>query len=150
VFEKHGAELDSLRADAELMFTANPKTALTDMRTSNDLLNDRTLIVVQGNKRAAIVTLHFDQETVLLTRQVRSTPSPVGRLPRQDRLFGIKGRQRPENAVQMDDDLAGRPVEFRDREVSDDRRHRRDSTAGGLEALLSWLVVSSLALGSGR
>jgi hypothetical protein len=81
VLEMHGAELDSLRADAELMFPANIKTALTGMRTSNDFINDRTVLVVQGQKGAAIVTLYFDEETGLLTRQVRSTPSPVGRLP---------------------------------------------------------------------
>jgi photosynthetic reaction center cytochrome c subunit len=81
VLEFHGAELDSLRADAELMFPGNIKSLLTGMRTSNDFLNDRTQLVVQGNKGAAIVTLYFDEETGLLTRAVRSTPSPVGRLP---------------------------------------------------------------------
>jgi hypothetical protein len=81
VLEMHGAELDSLRADAELMFPASIKTVLTGMRTSNDFINDRTVLVVQGQKGPAIVTLYFDEETGLLTRQVRSTPSPVGRLP---------------------------------------------------------------------
>lgn len=81
VLEYHGAELDSLRADAELVFPANVKTVLTGMRTSNDFLNDRTQLVVQGTKGGAIVTLYFDEETGLLTRSVRSTPSPVGRLP---------------------------------------------------------------------
>ena len=81
VLELHGAELDSARADAELLFPANVKTMLTGMRTSNDFIDDRTVLVVQGNKGAAIVTLYFDEETGLLTRSVRSTPSPVGRLP---------------------------------------------------------------------
>ena len=81
VLELHGAELDSARADAELLFPANIKTMLTGMRTSNDFIDDRTVLVVQGNKGAAIVTLYFDEETGLLTRSVRSTPSPVGRLP---------------------------------------------------------------------
>jgi hypothetical protein len=81
VLELHGAELDSARADAELAFPANIKTMLTAMRTSNDFINDRTVLVVQGNKGNAIVTLYFDEETGLLTRSVRSTPSPVGRLP---------------------------------------------------------------------
>ena len=81
VLEFHGAELDSLRADAELMFPANIKSLLTGMRTSNDFINDRTQLVVQGTKGTAIVTLYFDEETGLLTRSVRSTPSPVGRLP---------------------------------------------------------------------
>jgi len=83
VMELQGAELDSARADAELMFPANIKQALTNIRSSVDLLNDRSVLVVQGNKGNAIVTLYFDQETGLLTRLVRSTPSPVGRLPVQ-------------------------------------------------------------------
>jgi photosynthetic reaction center cytochrome c subunit len=81
VLELHGAELDSARADAELLFPANIKSMLSGMRTSNDFIDDRTVLVVQGNKGAAIVTLYFDEETGLLTRSVRSTPSPVGRLP---------------------------------------------------------------------
>ena len=81
--ELHGAELDSARADAELMFPANIKGALTNMRSSSDFINDRTVLAVQGNKGAALVTLYFDEETGLLTRAVRSTPSPVGRLPVQ-------------------------------------------------------------------
>jgi photosynthetic reaction center cytochrome c subunit len=83
VMELHGAELDSVRADAELLFPANVKSALTNMRSSVDFINDRTVFVVQGNKGNAIVTLYFDQESSLLTRMVRSTPSPVGRLPVQ-------------------------------------------------------------------
>ena len=81
VLEYHGADLDSLRADAEMVFPGNIKTMLTAMRTSNDFINDRTVLVVQGNKGNAIVTLYFDEETALLTRSVRSIPSPVGRLP---------------------------------------------------------------------
>ena len=81
VLELHGAELDSAKAEAELTFPVNIKQALTGMRTSNDFLNNRTQLVVQGNKGAAIVTMYFDEETGLLTRLVRSTPSPVGRLP---------------------------------------------------------------------
>ena len=81
ILEMHGAELESARAEAELAFPANVKQVLTGMRTSNDFLNDRIVQVVQGTKGAAIVTLYFDEETGLLTRLVRSTPSPVGRLP---------------------------------------------------------------------
>ena len=81
VLEFHGAELESARADAELVFPANVKQVLTGMRTSNDFINDRTVLVVQGFKGGAIVTMYFDEETGLLSRLVRSTPSPVGRLP---------------------------------------------------------------------
>jgi len=81
VMELHGAELDSLRADAELMFPVNVKQALTNLRSSNDFLDDRTVLAVQGSKGNALVTMYFDEETGLLTRLVRSTPSAVGRLP---------------------------------------------------------------------
>lgn len=81
VLEFHGAELESLRVEAESAFPANVKQLLTGMRTSNDFINDRVVQVVQGLKGAAIVTMYFDDETGLLTRLVRSTPSPVGRLP---------------------------------------------------------------------
>jgi len=81
--ELHGAELDSVRADAELMFPANFKQALTNLRSSNDFINDRTVLAVQGSKGNALVTMYFDEETGLLSRLVRSTPSMVGRLPVQ-------------------------------------------------------------------
>jgi len=83
VLELHGAELDSARADAELMFPANVKQALTNVRSSNDFLNNRTVLAVQGSKGNALVTMYFDDETGLLSRIVRSTPSVVGRLPVQ-------------------------------------------------------------------
>lgn len=83
VLELHGADLDSARAEAELLFPASVKTVLTGMRTGNDFINDRTVQVVQGIKGGAIVTMYFDEETGLLSRLVRSTPSPVGRLPVQ-------------------------------------------------------------------
>ena len=81
VLELHEAELESARAEAELAFPANIKQILTGMRTSDDFIDGRILQVVQGFKGAAIITMYFDEETGLLTRLVRSTPSPVGRLP---------------------------------------------------------------------
>ena len=81
VLELHEAELESAIADAELVFPANVKQVLTGMRTSFDFINNRTVLIVQGLKGRAIVTMYFDEETGLMTRLVRSTPSPVGRLP---------------------------------------------------------------------
>ena len=84
VLELHGAELDSARADAEMMFPVNVNAkALTNLRSSIDFINDRTVLAVQGNKGNALVTMYFDEETGLMTRLVRSTGSPVGRLPIQ-------------------------------------------------------------------
>jgi hypothetical protein len=84
VLDLHGAEVDSARADAEMMFPVNVTTnALTNMRSSIDFINDRSVLAVQGNKGNALVTMYFDEETGLMTRLVRSTSSPVGRLPVQ-------------------------------------------------------------------
>lgn len=83
VMELHGAELDSARADAELTFPASIAQALTNQRSSTDFINNRTVLAVQGSKGNALVTMYFDEETGLLTRLVRSTPSVVGRLPVQ-------------------------------------------------------------------
>ena len=83
VLELHGAELDSARADAEMISPGNLLKALTNMRSSNDFLNDRSVLAVQGNRGNALVTMYFDEDTGLLTRLVRSTPSVVGRLPVQ-------------------------------------------------------------------
>lgn len=83
VLELHGAELDAARAEAELTFPANIKQALTNMRSSSDFINNRTVLAVQGNKGNALVTMYFDEESGLLSRLVRSTPSPVGRVMAQ-------------------------------------------------------------------
>lgn len=84
VLELHGQELDSARADAEFTFPANVAVkGLTNLRSSIDFINDRTVLAVQGNKGGALVTMYFDDETGLMTRLVRSTGSPVGRLPVQ-------------------------------------------------------------------
>ena len=81
VLELHETELESARAEAELTFPANIKQVLTGMRASDDFIDGRILKVVQGFKGGTIVTMYFDEETGFLTRLVRSTPSPVGRLP---------------------------------------------------------------------
>ena len=52
VMELHGAELDSARADAELVLPGQRQELLTNMRSSNDFINDRTVLAVQGNKGA--------------------------------------------------------------------------------------------------
>jgi outer membrane lipoprotein-sorting protein len=90
VLDLHTAELDSARADAELTFPANLKAALTGMRSSRDFLNDRSVFAVQGAKGMALVTMYFDEETGLMTRLVRSTPSPVGRIVVQTDYAGYR------------------------------------------------------------
>jgi hypothetical protein len=80
-----GADLDGLRLDAELAFPARIKQIAGDWRTgAATVIDDREVQPVQGTGAGgALVTLYFDSESGLLVRQVRSIPSPVGRLPTQ-------------------------------------------------------------------
>lgn len=77
-----GQELEGIRLEAELMFPARIKQALTKWRVGNPaLLDDREVQLVQGNTPGGgVATLCFDAETGLLVRLVRYAASPVGRL----------------------------------------------------------------------
>ena len=80
-----GADLDGLRIDAELAFPARIQQIAGDWRTgAATVIDDHEVQPVQGTgSGGALVTLYFDTESGLLVRQVRSIPSPVGRLPTQ-------------------------------------------------------------------
>ena len=80
-----GADLDGLRIDAELAFPARIAQVAGQWRTGlATVIDDREVQVVQGTgSGGALLSLYFDAETGLLVRQVRSVPSPVGRLPTQ-------------------------------------------------------------------
>jgi hypothetical protein len=104
-YELTGGELEGARLDALLSFPAQIKQVLTNLRVSlpvtiSDLPapasqsskdvsmvaigQDRLANVVQGTGlRGILVTLYFDQETGLLLRMVRYSPSPIGRVPTQ-------------------------------------------------------------------
>jgi hypothetical protein len=81
-FELTGNDLAGAKLDSQLAFAAGIKTALSNWRVGpEDVLNDRTVYVVQGNAPGGLLaTLYFDKATHLLTRYVRRTPSPVGRI----------------------------------------------------------------------
>jgi outer membrane lipoprotein-sorting protein len=80
-----GQELDGLKLEAELLFPARIKQMLTNWRVGLPvILDDREAHPVQGvSARGATVTLCFDVETGLLSRLVRFSASPVGRLVTQ-------------------------------------------------------------------
>ena len=84
-YELAGSELDGARFDALIAFPAQIKQALTDLRVGEPTpLNDRLMNVVQGTgPRGLLVTLYFDRETGLLSRVLRYTATPIGRVPRQ-------------------------------------------------------------------
>jgi outer membrane lipoprotein-sorting protein len=80
-----GQELDGTRLEVELTFPTRIKQALTQVRVGfPQSIDDRDNQVVQGRTPAGtLVTLYFDQETGLLTRLMRYSDSPVGRIVTQ-------------------------------------------------------------------
>jgi len=79
-YQVTGSELDRLKAEAQLSFPGQFKTALTNLRTGySDTINDRDVQVVQGNgTNGVLVTGYFDSKTGLLTRMIIFTPTPAG------------------------------------------------------------------------
>ena len=77
-----GQELDGAKLESEVFFPARIKQSLTNWRVGfPTLINDREVNVVQGNTaNGGTATLCFDVETGLLTRLVRFSNSPVGRV----------------------------------------------------------------------
>jgi len=80
-----GQELDGTRLEAELTFPTRITQALTAVRVGFPVsINDRDVQVVQGTTAGGtLATLYFDMETGLLTRLMRYTDSPVGRIVTQ-------------------------------------------------------------------
>jgi hypothetical protein len=82
LYQITGQELEGAKVEAELLFPARIKQALTNWRVGVPiLLGEREAVPVQGNTPGGgVVTLNFDAETGLLLRLVRYGESPVGRL----------------------------------------------------------------------
>jgi len=80
-----GGELDGARLEAQLAFPGQIKQALTNWRVGpKQPIGDRDYLVVQGTgPRNLLATLYFDEQTGLLVRLIRYSPSPVGRMPTQ-------------------------------------------------------------------
>ena len=85
-YDVSGKELDGLKLDAELAFPGQIKKVLTSLRSGNpDSIDGKDVDVVQGNGPGGLlVTLYFDKATGLLSRMVRYSPSPIGRIPSQE------------------------------------------------------------------
>jgi outer membrane lipoprotein-sorting protein len=80
-----GQDLDGVKLEIELFFPARIKQALKNWRVGPPaLVDDRELLLVQGTTAGGgTATLAFDAQTGLLTRLVRYSESPVGRLVTQ-------------------------------------------------------------------
>jgi hypothetical protein len=104
-FQLVGGDLDGARFDAQLSFPGQIKQILTDLRTGQpttitDLQMSQSqaavqqknaaqgktynVDVVQGTgPRGLLVTLYFDKQTGLLSRELRYSVTPIGRVPVQ-------------------------------------------------------------------
>jgi hypothetical protein len=80
-----GEELEGARFDAQITFLGRIKQLVRNLRTGLPAtLNDREVQVVQGETATGmVVTLYFDTQTGLLSRVVRYSKSPIGRVPTQ-------------------------------------------------------------------
>jgi hypothetical protein len=77
-----GQELEGLGVEAQAFFPARVRQLLRNWRVGTPaLLDGREVHVLQGDTAGgAVVTLCIDAETNLLTRLIRYSNSPVGRL----------------------------------------------------------------------
>jgi photosynthetic reaction center cytochrome c subunit len=84
-FELTGVGLDGSRFEAQLAFPGQIKTILTNWKTGlMESMGDQDYQVIQGSgPRGLLVKLYFDAQTGLLTRMIRFTTSPIGRVPTQ-------------------------------------------------------------------
>ena len=79
-----GDDLSGLKLDADLSIPVDIKHSLTDWRVGFPAvrIDDRDMAVIQGmTATKARVKLFFDQQTGLLTRQVRYINTVVGIVP---------------------------------------------------------------------
>jgi hypothetical protein len=84
-FPLTGGELDGARLDAQLIFPAQITKTLTNLRVGppTDVIG-KDVWLIQGNgARRSMASLYFDQQSGLLVRIVRYTPSAIGRVPTQ-------------------------------------------------------------------
>lgn len=78
--------MDGAKLDADLSFPARIKQSLSNWRTGfpSTTIDDRKVQVIQGTTAGGTpVTLYFDEESRLLTRQVRYSDAVVGLNPTQ-------------------------------------------------------------------
>lgn len=78
-----GQELEGAKIDAQFFFPGRAKQAIAQWKVGTPTeIGDNDVLVVQGTSAGGVLaTLYFDAETHLLTRSVRYTASPVGRIP---------------------------------------------------------------------
>jgi len=78
-----GQELEGAKIDALFFFPGRAKQTAAQWKAGTPTeIDDNSVLVVQGTSAGGVLnTLYFDAETHLLTRSVRYTNSPIGRIP---------------------------------------------------------------------
>src|SRR5262249_12596000 len=84
-FEISGNGVDGAKLEAQLSFPGQIKTVLNNWVAAGfDSIGDNDYQVLQGKgPRGLLATMYFDTKTGLLSRIVRYTTSPVGKVPTQ-------------------------------------------------------------------
>jgi hypothetical protein len=84
-YEVSGAALGGLKLEAQLSFPGQIKTLFSNWRYGGtDSIPGHDVDVVQGRgANGLLATFYFDRKTGFLVREVRYTPSPVGRVATQ-------------------------------------------------------------------
>ena len=83
IYELTGNDLVGAKLDGVIGLPGEIRGAFPSWRVGpEETINDRDVYVVQGTAPGSgvLATLYFDKQTHLLTRFVRRTPSPVGRI----------------------------------------------------------------------
>jgi hypothetical protein len=84
-YQLAGSERDGALLDAQLVFPSQIKSVLRNLRVAlPTVIEDKDVNVIQGDgPNNTLATFYFDDATGLLTRMVRHTRSPIGRVPTQ-------------------------------------------------------------------
>jgi hypothetical protein len=84
-YQLAGSERDGALLDAQLVFPSQIRSSLRNLRVALPaVIEDKDVNVIQGDgPNNTLATFYFDDATGLLTRMVRHTRSPIGRVPTQ-------------------------------------------------------------------
>jgi hypothetical protein len=84
-YELSGVEMEGVKLEAQLSFPGQIRRILDKWQGgATRSVGDRDFLVVQGGgARGFLATLYFDPSSGLLSRIVRYSPSPIGRMPTQ-------------------------------------------------------------------
>jgi len=104
VRDMHGADLDAAQIDADLHFPLHIKQAFAELRAEYpERIGDREAYVISCTREGQPpVMLYFDEQSGLLVRLVRYTPSPLGLVPTRIDYSDYPGCRRRKDSVPLE------------------------------------------------